>query len=84
MTGGNCPRLRATRFGGVNICCGSEAAKVTLIERMAAFSQEAELNRACPSVLICSRFGQERPFSYFKKGPIDRLVNRRHNEENSR
>jgi hypothetical protein len=29
---------------------------------MAAFSQEAELNRACPSVLICSQFGQERTF----------------------
>jgi len=28
--------------------------------------------------------GQERSFSYFPKGPIDRLVNRRHNEENSR
>jgi hypothetical protein len=26
---------------------------------MAAFGQEAELNRACPSVLICSQFGQK-------------------------
>jgi hypothetical protein len=26
---------------------------------MAALSQEAELNRACPSVLICSQFGHE-------------------------
>jgi hypothetical protein len=37
---------------------GSEAAKVDLLERMAAINQEAELNRAYPSVLICSQFGQ--------------------------
>jgi hypothetical protein len=29
---------------------------------MAALSQEAELKRACPSVLICSQFGHEQPF----------------------
>jgi hypothetical protein len=28
---------------------------------MAALSQEAELNRARPSVLICSQFGHKRP-----------------------
>jgi hypothetical protein len=38
--------------------CGSEAAKVALLERMAAFSQKAELNQACLSVLFCSEFGQ--------------------------
>jgi hypothetical protein len=43
---------------------GSEAAKVDLLERMAALSQEAELNRACPSVLICSQFGQTRTFKF--------------------
>jgi hypothetical protein len=41
---------------------GSEAAKVDPLERMADLSQEAELNRACPSVLICSQFGQWRIF----------------------
>jgi hypothetical protein len=40
--------------------CGSLAAKVTLLERMAAFSQEAEPNQACFSVLFCSEFGQQR------------------------
>jgi hypothetical protein len=42
---------------------GSEAAKVDLLERMAALSQEAELNRARPSVLICSQFGQQQSLS---------------------
>jgi hypothetical protein len=41
-----------------------EAAKVALLERMAAFSQKAELNQACLSVLFCSEFGQERPFIF--------------------
>jgi hypothetical protein len=48
---------------------GSEAAKAGLIERMAAFSQEAELNRACPSVLICFQFGQLRLLADIKTPP---------------
>jgi hypothetical protein len=31
---------------------------------MAALSQEAELNRACPSVLICSQFGQKQQLKW--------------------
>jgi hypothetical protein len=37
---------------------GSEAAKVALLERIAASNQKAELNQACLSVLFCSQFGQ--------------------------
>jgi hypothetical protein len=34
---------------------------------MAAFSREAELNRACPSVLICSQFGHKQSFEQTNK-----------------
>jgi hypothetical protein len=44
---------------GDKFAFGSLAAKVALLERMAAFSQKAELNQACFSVLFCSEFGQE-------------------------
>jgi hypothetical protein len=47
-------------FKGAKFRNGSEAAKVDPLERMAALSQKAELNQACPSVLICSQFGQKR------------------------
>jgi hypothetical protein len=40
---------------------GLEAAKATLLEKMAAFSQRAELNPACLSVLFCSQFGHKQP-----------------------
>jgi hypothetical protein len=42
---------------------GSEAAKVTLLERIAAFSQKAEPNQACFSVLFCSEFGQKQLYT---------------------
>jgi hypothetical protein len=55
-----CRKVAGFRFGSL-------AAKVALLERMAAFSQKAELNQACLSVLFCSEFGQKEPFSYFPK-----------------
>jgi hypothetical protein len=45
-----------------DVRCGSKAAKDSLVKRMPAFSQKAELNQACFSVLFCSEFGQERTF----------------------
>jgi hypothetical protein len=48
------------------VCNGSLAAKVALLERMAAFSQKAELNQACLSVLFCSGFGQKERFLFLE------------------
>jgi hypothetical protein len=40
---------------------------VALLETMAAFSQKAELNQACLSVLFSSEFGQKRSFTGFMR-----------------
>jgi hypothetical protein len=39
----------------LNGCCGSEAAKVALLERMAAFNQKAELNQSHIAVPFSSQ-----------------------------
>jgi hypothetical protein len=46
---------RQHKFGS-----GSEAAKVALVERLAAFCQKAELIWACFSVLLYSEFSHKR------------------------
>ena len=55
-------RVIITERAFAEFAFGSEAAKIALVERLAAFCQKAELIQACLSVLFCSEFGHKQPF----------------------